>query len=81
MEEYNDFCESRASDYESELEYDIDDLSEKYTIGQWNEIIRLGIIWNDCGCGYWMKDDIISNDEVFSTPQPLDATHVVWYSK
>lgn len=51
-----------------------------YTVDEWNKTVEDGWICNDDGCGYWMKDGLKSNDEVFSTPQ-LDATHVVWYNK
>ncbi len=32
------------------------------------------------GSGYWVKDDMICNDEVF-TSNPQDATHVAWFDK
>jgi hypothetical protein len=51
-----------------------------YTVEDWEKTVAEGWINNDDGCGYWMKNNLISNDEVFSTEQ-LDATHVVWYNK
>lgn len=64
--------------YKNELFPEFDD--EIYTLKEWENMIRLGVVWNDCGSGYWVKDNLASRDEVFHTPQ-LDATHVVWYSK
>jgi len=58
----------------------LDKGDDVYTIEEWNETIKEGSIMNEDGCGYWMKDNLISNDEVFNTKQ-LDATHVVWYNK
>lgn len=58
----------------------LDKGDDVYTIEEWNKTIKEGWIMNEDGCGYWMKDNLISNDEVFSTEQ-LDATHVVWYNK
>ena len=51
-----------------------------YTIEEWNKTVKDDSICDDDGNGYWAKDGLKSNDEVFSTPQ-LDATHVVWYNK
>jgi len=53
---------------------------EIYTIEDWNECVEEGFLMDDDGSGYWMKDNLISNDEVFGTER-LDATHVVWYNK
>ncbi len=50
------------------------------TVEDWNEAVKSGIFTDYDGQGYWVKDDFISDDEVFSTPA-LDATHVVWYNK
>lgn len=52
---------------------------EIFTVEEW---LQAKNVWigNDDGCGYWMKDDMISDDEVFSS-EPEDATHVIWYSK
>ncbi len=51
-----------------------------FTVDEWKEAINEGCFSTYDGCGYWVKDGLISNDEVFSTPV-LDATHVVWYNK
>jgi hypothetical protein len=64
--------------YSEKIDFEFDE--EIYTVKEWDDVIKNGWIWNDCGCGYWVKDDMKSKDEVFSTPQ-LDATHVTWYSK
>jgi hypothetical protein len=57
---------------------DIDD--DVYTIAQWNDAVNDGMIGNEDGSGYWMKDGKHCRDEVFNSNQ-LDATHVVWYNK
>ena len=49
-------------------------------IDEWDVALLCGMITNWDGSGYWVKDNLISDDEAFSTPQ-LDATHVVWYNK
>jgi hypothetical protein len=49
---------------------------EIYTVEQWK-----GMNMNyDWGIGFWMKDNMESKDDVFTTPQE-DATHVGWYNK
>ena len=57
-----------------------DEFDDIYTIDEWKSMIANNFIWNDCGSGYWVKDNLACRDEVFSSEQ-LDATHVVWYSK
>ena len=52
---------------------------EIFTVEEWLEAKNV-YIFNDDGCGYWMKDVMISEDEVFHSP-PEDATHVIWYNK
>jgi len=51
-----------------------------FTIEEWEEEIQNGNFCNYDGSGYWVKNNLKSNDEVFSTPK-LDATHVIWYNK
>lgn len=34
----------------------------------------------DDGDGYWSKDNMYSDDDVFNTPKE-DATHVMWFNK
>ncbi len=51
-----------------------------YTIEQWKDSVDDGMLTDDDGTGYWVKDGYSSSDEVFSTDQ-LDATHVVWFNK
>ena len=64
--------------YTKKLDKDWDD--DIYTIEKWNKAVDDGWITDDDGSGYWVKNELKSRDEVFSTPQ-LDATHVVWYNK
>jgi len=52
---------------------------EVFTINDWLKV-KDTFCKNNNGCGYWMKSNLESNDEVYSTPQ-LDATHVSWYPK
>ena len=51
-----------------------------YTVEEWNAAVESGMFTNWDGSGYWVKNDLKSDDEVFSTLQE-DATHVVWYNK
>jgi hypothetical protein len=82
MEQYAEFCKNNSKEksvrYTKVLDVDFDD--DIYTIKEWDEAVMGGWICNEDGCGYWVKDGLKSNDEVFSTPK-LDATHVVWYNK
>ena len=54
--------------------------AEIYTVKEFNEQVNNNVIKFDDGSGYWMKDGMESNDEVFINQQ-LDATHVAWYNK
>lgn len=64
--------------YDKKHEPDEDD--EIFTIQEWNLTKNL-FIFNSDGSGYYMKNGFIcKKDEVFSS-EPLDATHVIWYSK
>ena len=69
---------SSAVRYTKKLDQDWDD--DIYTVEEWIRAVKDGCFCNFDGIGYWVKDGLKSNDEVFSTP-PLDATHVVWYNK
>lgn len=51
-----------------------------YTVKEWLEEIKNKLCCNYDGSGYWVKDGLRSDDEVFST-EPLNATHVAWYNK
>jgi len=64
--------------YTEKLDKDFDD--DIYTVEDWEQAVKDGCFCNFDGSGYWVKDALKSNDEVFSTPK-LDATHVVWYNK
>jgi hypothetical protein len=68
----------KTNRYTGKLEHDCD--TEIFTVENWEKAINDGCFSNFDGCGYWVKDNCESNDEVFSTPK-LDATHVIWYSK
>lgn len=82
MEQYAEFCKNNSKEksvrYTKALDMYFDD--DIYTIKEWDEAVMGGWICNEDGSGYWVKDGLKSNDEVFSTPK-LDATHVVWYNK
>lgn len=72
--------EIKRSRYTKKLDPEFDD--DIHTVDEWKEIVEKGYYGNldENGSGYWVKDGMISDDEVCSTPQ-LDATHVVWYNK
>lgn len=50
------------------------------TVKEWEKAVKDGWFGNYDGSGYWMKDRMKCNDEVFSS-LPEDATHVAWYNK
>lgn len=52
----------------------------KLYIIEFNELVENGWITDDDGFGYWVKNNLACDDEVFSSSQQ-DATHVVWYNK
>lgn len=52
---------------------------EIMTVDEWAKLKNV-VYGNYDGSGYWVKDGMESQDEVFSTPQE-DATHVAWYNK
>jgi hypothetical protein len=60
----------------SHFEPDID----LYSAEEWLSAIEDGAFSTTDGIGYWVKDSMVSDDEVFSTPQ-LDATDVLWFNK
>lgn len=76
MEEHREIDLRR--EYTKEIHVDED--TEIYPVSVWNKLVKLDMIGNYDGSGYWMKDNKACNDEVFHSPQ-LDATHVIWYSK
>lgn len=49
-------------------------------VKSWQEAVKSGMFNSIDGIGYWMKDGMISSDEVLKTPME-DATDVVWFSK
>lgn len=63
--------------YDKKPDNDPEYPDEIYEIKDWDEMK-----WQmyDQGRGYWMKDGLISNDDV-DTTKPEDATHVIWHSK
>jgi len=65
-------------EYTRKLDQPWDD--DIYTVEEWVQAVKDGWVGNYDGNGYWVKNGLRSNDEVFST-EPLDATHVVWYNK
>jgi hypothetical protein len=67
----------KTRQYNIKLDPDLDE--DIYTLEEW-EIAKVQCINNYDGCGYWVKNGMKSNDEVFNTPE-LDATHITWYSK
>ena len=51
------------------------------TIEEFNKAVNERYIMDeDDGSGYWVKDGMSCDDEVFSSTQE-DATHVIWYNK
>lgn len=50
------------------------------TIKKWKEAIYSGMITDDDGHGYWVKDGMMSRYCPFSSDQE-DATHVIWFNK
>jgi thioredoxin reductase len=54
--------------------------NDVYTIEEWEEVVNDGDLCDSDGVGYWVREGLKSEDDVFSTPK-LDATHVVWYNK
>jgi hypothetical protein len=67
----------KTRQYNVKLDLNIDE--DIYTLEEW-EIAKVQGINNYDGCGYWVKNGMKSNDEVFNTPK-LDATHIIWYNK
>ena len=63
--------------YTREIDKQEDDI---FTVKDWLEAVKDGCFNNFDGSGYWVKDGLRSQDEVFHTPV-LDATHVVWFNK
>lgn len=57
---------------------EIFDDADLMTIEEWEH--SKDLFSNFDGVGYWVKENLRSNDEVFLTDRK-DATHVVWYSK
>lgn len=49
-----------------------------YDIEEFN-LIKGIVCTSQNGYGFYVKDGLISNDEVLSS-MPLDATHVIWYN-
>lgn len=49
-------------------------------VDQWETLLDEGMIIDEDGFGYWVKDGFSSKDDPFKTEQ-LDATHVAWYNK
>lgn len=80
----NEFAKALKEYYKSNRLYtekiNIDEDTELFPVSVWNNIVDSGMFGNYDGSGYWMKDGKKSNDEALNT-LPLDATHVIWYSK
>ena len=53
---------------------------ELYTVEEWKHSVDTGCFNSDDGTGYWCRDGMRSDEEVFRS-KPLDATHVMWYNK
>lgn len=54
--------------------------ADVFTVEEFAEHVLVGAFNTYDGSGYWAKDGMESDDEVFST-EPEDATHVAWYNK
>lgn len=63
---------------EREYNQNFDVFDEVMTIDTFEQKFRSGEIDSQRGWGFWVKDGLVSTDEVFGTP-PRDATHVVWH--
>lgn len=63
-----------------QYKYRINDCGDLFTAEQWENEVKNQICYNDHGQGYWVKDNLESEDEVFSSERQ-DATHVIWYNK
>ena len=56
------------------------DYAELMPADEWEAGIEAGLYGTMDGSGYWVRNGMQSNDEVFSSPRE-DATHVAWYPK
>lgn len=59
---------------------ELDEEDDIYSVEEWAQAVKDGWFCKYDGDGYWVKNWLRSDDEVFST-SALDATHVVWYNK
>lgn len=66
--------------YLRKIDFDEDYDMDLMSVEVWNNCVSSGHFCTLDGSGYWVKNDMASTDEVFSTDQ-LDATHVLWFSK
>lgn len=66
--------------YYQEVSELIEDLSLIVSVEEFSTLLEYTAIAQDTGNGYWAKDNLISDDDVFSTKSE-DATHVIWFDK
>lgn len=50
------------------------------TVNEFKDGVKVGAYGFDDGDGFWVKDNLACDDDVFET-EPGDATHVLWYNK
>ena len=55
------------------------DNGDIFTVNDFKCNVENGGISDYDGFGYWVKDNLRSDDEVFST-EIEDATHVIWFN-
>lgn len=66
--------------YNEMIETDTEMSGELFAVDDFIIDVNSGCFGNYDGSGYWVKNNLRSQDEVFSTPRE-DATHVLWFSK
>ncbi len=62
--------------YESPLP----EFGDVFTVSEFEDMVKEGLIIDDDGHGYWIKDGKSSRDDVFSSKKE-DADGVIWFNK
>lgn len=52
-----------------------------YSILEFFNLVDIGLFTKYDGNGYWSNGSKYSKNEVFNSPMPSNATHVVWFNK
>lgn len=58
----------------------MDIIHNLFTVYEFNNMVNEGLLSDDDGTGYWVKNQFASTDKVFNTAQ-LDAEYVLWFNK